>query len=90
MSLFAYGPRDGTTGFSSNSNPPGVVGPASKPQNNPTPWDERCEESRTQSFHPGGLNIGLLDGSVRFIESSIDPLMWWSYCTIQGDEAGSL
>ena len=90
MSLFAYGSRDGTKGYSSNSNPAGVVGPASKPQNNPTPWFERCQEPRTQSFHPGGLNIGLLDGSVRFVEAGISPQTWWSHCTINGGEATSL
>jgi prepilin-type processing-associated H-X9-DG protein len=28
------------------------------------------------SFHPGGVNLLLLDGSVRFIKSSIDLMMW--------------
>ena len=90
MSLFAYGSRDGLQGYSSNSSPPGVVGPASKPQNNPSPWHERCNEGRTQSFHPGGLNIGLLDGSVRFVQSDLEPVVWWAACTTKGGEAISL
>ncbi len=88
MSLFAYGSRDGETGFSSNSNPAGAVGPASKPQQNPHPWDTACHESRTQSHHSGGLNVGFLDGSARFIDAAIEPTVWWSYCTINaGDKA---
>jgi prepilin-type processing-associated H-X9-DG protein len=28
------------------------------------------------SFHPGGVNVLLLDGSVRFIKSSVDLAAW--------------
>ena len=84
--LFAYGARDGVTGFTSNANPPGIVGPASKPQENPNPWNAACDRMRNQSQHPGGLQVGLVDGSARFISASIDANAWWAMCTIGGGE----
>lgn len=38
------------------------------------------------SFHPGGVNLGLLDGSVRFITNGIEPERWWGSSTIAGGE----
>jgi prepilin-type processing-associated H-X9-DG protein len=38
------------------------------------------------SFHPGGANVGLADGSVRFIKSSIAMNTWWSLGTKAGGE----
>jgi len=87
MSLFAYGSRDGTTGYTSNSDPPGVVGLASKPIDRPNPWNVACDPSRTTSQHPGGLNVGLMDGSVKFVSFTIDPVQWWAACTISGGES---
>ena len=29
------------------------------------------------SLHPGGVNVGFADGSVKFIKDSIDTLTWW-------------
>ena len=89
MSLFAYGSRNGATGYSSNSNPPGVVGPASKPQRNPTPWNTACDVSRTQSQHPSGLQVARGDGSAMFINANIDPNAWWALCTPDGGETVS-
>jgi prepilin-type processing-associated H-X9-DG protein len=41
------------------------------------------------SLHPGGANVLLLDGSVRFIKSSIDLATWNSLGTRAGNEAVS-
>ena len=87
MSLFAYGDRAGTTGYTSNSNPPGVVGPASKPIEQPLPWATNCDPSRTTSLHPGGLHVGMLDGAVKFVAFSVDSSIWWASCTISGGES---
>jgi len=86
MSLFAYGSRDGLTGYASNCNPPGTVGLAAKPQSNPKPFYPDCDPTRTQSYHPGGLQVGLADGSARFVSASVDARVWWAAVTVnQGD-----
>ncbi len=38
------------------------------------------------SNHPGGVNAGFLDGSVRFIKSSVNPQTWWALATRAGGE----
>jgi prepilin-type N-terminal cleavage/methylation domain-containing protein len=38
------------------------------------------------SRHPGGVNIGLTDGSTRFVTNTIDPRAWKALATIRGGE----
>jgi len=38
------------------------------------------------SFHPGGVNLGYLDGSVRFTRDAVNPAAWWAVATIAGGE----
>jgi prepilin-type processing-associated H-X9-DG protein len=38
------------------------------------------------SSHPGGVNVGFLDGSVKFIKDSISQLTWWAIATKAGGE----
>jgi prepilin-type N-terminal cleavage/methylation domain-containing protein/prepilin-type processing-associated H-X9-DG protein len=38
------------------------------------------------SRHPGGVNVALCDGSVRFIKSSISPVTWWALSSMAGGE----
>jgi prepilin-type processing-associated H-X9-DG protein len=38
------------------------------------------------SFHPGGCNVLLGDGSVRFVKSAISMRIWWSLGTRAGGE----
>jgi prepilin-type processing-associated H-X9-DG protein len=38
------------------------------------------------SFHPGGVNVGFLDGSVRFIKDGVNPQTWWAIATKAGGE----
>jgi prepilin-type N-terminal cleavage/methylation domain-containing protein/prepilin-type processing-associated H-X9-DG protein len=87
MSLFAYGSRDGVTGYNSNSNPPGCVGLLAKPIEKAQPWATNCDPSRTTSLHPGGLNVSMADGSVTFCSFSVDAAVYWAACTISGGEA---
>jgi prepilin-type N-terminal cleavage/methylation domain-containing protein/prepilin-type processing-associated H-X9-DG protein len=41
------------------------------------------------SNHPGGCNVQLADGSVRFVKSTIDIRTWWKLGTIAGSEVVS-
>jgi prepilin-type processing-associated H-X9-DG protein len=38
------------------------------------------------SNHPGGVNVGFLDGSVRFIKNSVSLATWGSIATKAGGE----
>lgn len=39
-----------------------------------------------RSRHPGGVNVGLADGSVRFVGSTINQLVWRNAMTIKGQD----
>jgi prepilin-type N-terminal cleavage/methylation domain-containing protein/prepilin-type processing-associated H-X9-DG protein len=45
--------------------------------------------SGSRSRHPGGVNAGFGDGSVRFIKETINPVVWVGLNTIQGGEVVS-
>ncbi len=38
------------------------------------------------SYHPGGMNVAFMDGSVRFIADTIDPKIWKALLTHAGGE----
>jgi prepilin-type N-terminal cleavage/methylation domain-containing protein/prepilin-type processing-associated H-X9-DG protein len=38
------------------------------------------------SYHPGGVNVTMADGSVRFVKSTISPQVWWALGTRAGGE----
>lgn len=40
----------------------------------------------SRSRHPGGVNSGFGDGSVRFVKNAVDPNVWVSLSSIQGGE----
>jgi prepilin-type processing-associated H-X9-DG protein len=42
--------------------------------------------SNTDSYHAGGVNVAMTDGSVRFIKNSINLTTWWSLGTRNGGE----
>ncbi len=42
------------------------------------------------SYHPGGVNVCLVDGSVRFAPENIDGVVWMGAGTISGGESDSL
>jgi len=66
----------------------GVVGAASKPQENPT--SSTCAWYLPQSFHPGGIEVSVADGSTHFIAAAIDGDTWWGLCTPNGGERVSI
>jgi prepilin-type processing-associated H-X9-DG protein len=50
---------------------------------------DHSEIANANSQHPGGCNVGLGDGSVRFIKSSIAIQTWWALGTRIGGEVVS-
>jgi prepilin-type N-terminal cleavage/methylation domain-containing protein len=52
----------------------------------PDPF-KSCDPSRGQSSHIGGMNAGLGDGSVRFVNSSISPTTWALACDPRDGQA---
>ncbi len=43
-----------------------------------------------RSRHPGGVNVWMADGSMRFIEDFIDHSLWQALISIDGDEVVSI
>jgi type II secretory pathway pseudopilin PulG len=43
-----------------------------------------------RSWHVGGVNAGLADGSVRFVQNQIDQNIWWAVGSTNGGEIESL
>jgi prepilin-type N-terminal cleavage/methylation domain-containing protein/prepilin-type processing-associated H-X9-DG protein len=41
------------------------------------------------SFHPGGVNVLFMDGSTRFIKSTVNVQAWYAIATLQGGEVVS-
>jgi prepilin-type N-terminal cleavage/methylation domain-containing protein len=83
MAMFAYGSADGTVGYTTNLiwGHPGVVGPASKFQMAPNPFDTACDPVRAATGHTGGIQVALGDGSARMINVGVSNSTWWAACT---------
>lgn len=45
-----------------------------------------CTAATARSFHTGGVNVLLLDGSVRFVSDTITPAVWRGLGTREGGE----
>lgn len=41
------------------------------------------------SFHPGGVNVAFLDGSVKFVKNTVSQNAWWAIATKSGGEVVS-
>ncbi len=64
-----------------------ITGPASKFQVNPTTRvGGTCDPRLASSPRSSGIIVGLGDGSVRLLRSSLDPNLWWGACTPNGGE----
>jgi prepilin-type N-terminal cleavage/methylation domain-containing protein len=53
-----------------------AVGPRSRFQHQPTPGE--CDPTRTATAHPGGMVVGLVDGTVRTLSPSMSGTTWWN------------
>jgi prepilin-type processing-associated H-X9-DG protein len=50
------------------------------------PAPAQCNPALAQTIHPGGVQAGMADGSVRLINNSISPQTWYHACTPNGGE----
>ncbi|MBX9582830.1 MAG: DUF1559 domain-containing protein [Gemmataceae bacterium] len=62
------------------------IGPASKFLVRPAPYNGGCDPTMASSPHPGGIQIALADGSVRFLSAGVSTYTWWYLCTPAGGE----
>ena len=53
---------------------------------NTTDWPNGGFSYGASSAHPGGVNVAMADGSVRFVKSSIAQNIWWGLGTRNGGE----
>ncbi len=53
---------------------------------NPAASNDIDEHATARSYHPGGVNASFIDGHVRFVTDSINPLAWQALATIRGEE----
>ncbi|OJW19391.1 MAG: prepilin-type N-terminal cleavage/methylation domain-containing protein [Planctomycetales bacterium 71-10] len=63
-----------------------ILGPAGTEDGARTPNDQEAHVEDYWSYHPGGVNALMVDGSVRFIKSSISPVNWQTLATRAGGE----
>jgi prepilin-type processing-associated H-X9-DG protein len=42
-----------------------------------------------RSSHPGGVNLLLADGSLRFVDDAVDAEVWKDLSTVAGGETGA-
>ena len=55
-----------------------ATGPGSMFQVQPTPcYSNNCNPTVAQSGHTSGMNVGLADGSVRFVSQGLSSTTWW-------------
>src|SRR5262245_20906316 len=78
-------PRAFQPGFAiaalANLGAPNAIGPGSIFQVQPTPFLGNCDPTRTATAHPGGIQGGLADGSVRTLAPSMSGTTWWAAVT---------
>jgi len=65
---------------------PNAIGPGSKFQHQPTPFLGNCDPTRAATAHPGGIQVGLADGSVRTLAPGVSGDTWWAAVTPAGGE----
>ena len=55
-------------------------------QTAPMPWQTACDPAQAQTPHPGGMLVGMADGSVRALSSNMSGATWLALCTPDGGE----
>lgn len=56
--------------------------------NPPCVWSGNVgvDYNAARSYHPGGVNVGFCDGSVRFVKNTINLVTWRAVSTKDGSE----
>jgi prepilin-type processing-associated H-X9-DG protein len=62
------------------------VGPSSKFQVRPHPYLGNCDPTLASTPHIGGMNVAMVDGSVRVLSPEISGQVWWALHTPRGGE----
>jgi prepilin-type N-terminal cleavage/methylation domain-containing protein/prepilin-type processing-associated H-X9-DG protein len=55
-------------------------------RNNCCPQTRHADYVNASSFHPGGVNVGFADGSVKFVKNTIAMNIWWAVGTRANNE----
>jgi prepilin-type processing-associated H-X9-DG protein len=63
-----------------------LVGTAYTFQVTPRGAPANCRGDWASSPHSSGINVGLADGSTRFVQSGVSGFTWWSAMTINAGE----
>jgi prepilin-type N-terminal cleavage/methylation domain-containing protein len=63
---------------------PDAIGPGSKFDVQPIPGN--CDPTRAATAHPGGMVVGVADGSVRLLAADMSGEVWWAAVTPEGGE----
>jgi prepilin-type N-terminal cleavage/methylation domain-containing protein len=69
-----------------NLGAPYAVGPGSKFQVQPTPFEGNCDPTRAATAHSSGIQVGMADGSVRTLSPGMSGTTWWNAVTPSGGE----
>ena len=69
-----------------NQGAPNAIGPQSKFQVQPTPFLGNCDPTRAATAHSGGIQVGLVDGSVRTLAPGLSGDTWAAAVTRAGGE----
>jgi prepilin-type N-terminal cleavage/methylation domain-containing protein len=68
---------------------PNAIGPGSLFQVQPSPFLGNCDPTRASTSHPGGIVVGMADGSVRTLAPDMSGDVWWATVTPAGGEVQS-
>jgi|SoiMethySBSTD1v2_1073268.scaffolds.fasta_scaffold331033_2 prepilin-type N-terminal cleavage/methylation domain-containing protein len=80
-----FGPAFCVPGLA-NQGAPNAIGPQSRFLVQPTPFLGNCDPTRAATAHPGGMQVGLVDGSVRTLSPSLSGATWAAAVTRAGGE----
>jgi prepilin-type processing-associated H-X9-DG protein len=53
-------------------------------------WDRLSLDTAARSLHPGGVNVAMADGSVRFVKNTVSVTTWRALGTRNGAEIVSM